>query len=93
MGLNGKLSRLRIRSIFSHAGKMNQPNDHIAPLVKRLLPHASQTEKMDATENLRAYVAILYRIFRRLESEAKLPGRRDKNTKPAMVYTENKKKI
>lgn len=69
---------------------MNQPNDHISPLVERLLPNASPADKIDATENLRAYVAVLYRIFCRLESERKPPGGRDKKAKAAMVYTEDK---
>ncbi|MEF8699271.1 MAG: hypothetical protein V5B33_08080 [Candidatus Accumulibacter sp. UW20] len=69
---------------------MNQPNDDISPLAKRLLPNASQAEKIHATENIRAYVAVLYRIFHRLESEKKLSGGRDKKAETAMVYTEDK---
>ena len=68
---------------------MTLPSDDISPLVERLLPNATHPEKIDATENVRAYVAVLYRIFCRLESEGQLPGRRDKNDEPAMVYTDD----
>ena len=68
---------------------MTPSNDDISPLVERLLPNASAAEKIDATENVRAYVAVLYRVFCRLESEGQLPGRRDKNDEPAMVYTDD----
>ena len=81
------LSLLLLPRAFDHAGEMTLPSDNISPLVERLLPNANPTEKIDATENMRAYVAVLYRIFCRLESEGKLPGRRDKNDEPAMVYT------
>ncbi len=68
---------------------MTLSSDDISPLVERLLPNATPAEKIDATENVRAYVAVLYRIFCRLESEGRLPGRRDKNDEPAMVYTDD----
>ena len=68
---------------------MTLPSDDISPLVERLLPNATPAEKIDATENVRAYVAVLYRISCRLESEGQLPGRRDKNDEPAMVYTDD----
>lgn len=68
---------------------MTGSSDNISPLVERLLPNASPAEKIDATESVRAYVAVLYRIFCRLESEGRLPGQRDKNDEPAMVYTDD----
>lgn len=83
------LSLLLLPRAFDHALEMTLPSDNISPLVERLLPNANPTEKIDATENMRAYVAVLYRIFCRLESEGKLPGRRDKNDEPAMVYTDD----
>ena len=85
----GHLSPLLLPWAFDHAGEMTLPSDNISPLVERLLPNATPTEKIDATENVRAYVAVLYRIFCRLESEGRLPGRRDKNDEPAMVYTDD----
>jgi len=68
---------------------MTLSSDNISPLVERLLPNATPADKIDATENVRAYVAVLYRIFCRLESEGQLPGRRDKNDEPVMVYTDD----
>jgi hypothetical protein len=85
----GYLSLLLLPWTFDHAGEMTPSNDDISPLVERLLPNASPAEKIDATENVRTYVAVLYRVFCRLESESQLPGRRDKNDKPAMVYTDD----
>lgn len=33
------------------------------------MPGATEEELQEATENLRAYLAVAYRIFRRLEAE------------------------
>ncbi len=41
----------------------------ISPLVRELMPGATEEELQEATENLRAYLAVAYRIFRRLEAE------------------------
>lgn len=56
------------------------------------MPDASETDQREATENLRAFVAVLYRVVLRLEAEENR-GRRDKNRLPAKVYTQNKKNV
>ncbi len=48
------------------------PLPEINPLVLELMPHASPEEQKQATQNLRKYIAIVHRIFLRLEAEGKL---------------------
>ncbi len=44
-------------------------DSEISPLVKKWLPGTSVEEQVIATENLRDYIEVLYRIYLRLESE------------------------
>ena len=44
----------------------------IAEIVRYFMPDASDDELKEATVNFRAYLAVLYRIFLRLEAEGRL---------------------
>jgi hypothetical protein len=50
----------------------------ISPLIRRWLPNASIEEQTIATQQLRRYLAVVYRICQRLEMEGGFPLRRDK---------------
>lgn len=45
----------------------------VAELIKHWMTDASEADQIEATENLRRYLAVMYRIFLRLEAEGKLP--------------------
>lgn len=47
-------------------------NPEISPLVRKWMPDASETELIEATENLRRYLGVVYRIYCRLKEEGKL---------------------
>ena len=49
---------------------MRKDEHYVPPFIRRLMPAASEKEIVQATENLRAYLKVLYEIF--LEREAKL---------------------
>jgi hypothetical protein len=57
--------------------KKREPIPEIATVVRRWMPDASDAELKEATINLRCYLAVVYRIFLRLEAEGKLPEPRD----------------
>jgi hypothetical protein len=40
------------------------PND-IPELIRELMPHATETELLDAADNFRGYIAIVLRIYER----------------------------
>ena len=44
----------------------------IADIVRHWMPDASEDELKEATVNFREYLAVIYRIFLRLEAENKL---------------------
>lgn len=44
----------------------------IAEIVRHWMPEASDEELKEATVNFRAYLAVIYRIFLRLEREGRL---------------------
>jgi hypothetical protein len=44
----------------------------IADIVRHWMPDASEDELREATINLREYLAVIYRIFLRLEAENRL---------------------
>lgn len=52
--------------------KENQNIPEIAEIVRHWIPDASDEELKEATVNFRAYLAVLYRIFLRLEAENRL---------------------
>ncbi len=52
--------------------KENQNIPEIAEIVRHWMPNASDEELKEATVNFRAYLAVLYRIFLRLEAENRL---------------------
>jgi 2,3-bisphosphoglycerate-independent phosphoglycerate mutase len=57
--------------------KKYQPPPEIAEIVRYFMPDASDEELKEATVNFRAYLAVLYRIFLRLEAEGRLDEIRD----------------
>lgn len=57
--------------------KENQNIPEIAEIVRYWMPDASDEELKEATVNFRAYLAVLYRIFLRLEAEGRLDDIRD----------------
>lgn len=48
---------------------MQSDKPYVAPFIRRLMPDASEEEILEASENLRGYLKILYGLF--LEQEAK----------------------
>lgn len=65
--------------------KKREPIPEIAIVVRRWMPNASDEELKEATINLRRYLAVVYRIFLRLEAEGKLPEPRDNLDEDATV--------
>lgn len=57
--------------------KKYPPPPEIAEIVQHFMPDASDEELKQATVNFRAYLAVLYRIFLRLEAEGRLHEIRD----------------
>lgn len=57
---------------------MLEEEPYIPPFIRRLMPNASEEEIIQAAENLRAYLKVLYGIF--LEREAKADDS-DQNSK------------
>lgn len=55
----------------SRMRKIKEPPE-IAEIVRHWMPNASEEELKEATVNFRAYLAVLYRIFLRLEAEDRL---------------------
>jgi len=51
---------------------MKTETPEIAEIVRNLMPDANEEDLKEATVNFRAYLAVLYRIFLRLESEGRL---------------------
>lgn len=56
--------------------KIKEPPE-IAEIVRYFMPETSEEELKEATVNFRAYLAVLYRIFLRLEAEGRLNEIRD----------------
>lgn len=48
------------------------PLPEIADIVRHWMPDASEAELKEATVNFREYLAVIYRIFLRLEAENRL---------------------
>ncbi|TAJ36856.1 MAG: hypothetical protein EPO55_20235 [Reyranella sp.] len=42
---------------------------YIPPFIRRLMPSASEQDLLRATNNLRRYLSVMYRLFRELEVE------------------------
>ena len=57
--------------------KKYPPPPEIAEIVRYFMPDASDEELKEATVNFRAYLAVLYRVFLRLEAEGRLHEIRD----------------
>ena len=55
----------------SRMRKIKEPPE-IAEIVRHWMPNDSDEELKEATVNFRAYLAVLYRIFLRLEAEGRL---------------------
>ena len=60
----------------SRMRKIKEPPE-IAEIVRYFMPDAGDEELKEATVNFRAYLAVLYRIFLRLEAEGRLDEIRD----------------
>lgn len=52
--------------------KEQSPIPEIADIVRHWMPDASEDELKEATVTLREYLAVIYRIFLRLETENRL---------------------
>ncbi|CAH1903572.1 conserved hypothetical protein [Candidatus Nitrotoga sp. HW29] len=52
--------------------KEKSPIPEIADIVRHWMPEASDDELKEATVNFREYLAVIYRIFLRLEAENRL---------------------
>lgn len=52
--------------------KEKLPIPEIADIVRHWMPEASEDELKEATVNFREYLAVIYRIFLRLEAENRL---------------------
>jgi len=52
--------------------KEQSPIPEIADIVRHWMPEASEDELKEATVNFREYLAVIYRIFLRLEAENRL---------------------
>jgi hypothetical protein len=66
---------------------MQPEKPYVAPLIRRLMPNATEEEIVQASENLRAYLNVLYDIF--LEREAK---QRAYDSQPESGYGRFKKR-
>ena len=51
---------------------MKKEIPEIAEIVRHWMPDTSDEELKEATVNFRAYLAVLYRIFERLDREGRL---------------------
>jgi hypothetical protein len=70
-----------------------EPLPEIAELVLELMPNATREEQLEATRNLRAYLAAVYRIFVRLESEGNLGLIHDKSRERDRVENNYKNRV
>ncbi|MBI2755075.1 MAG: hypothetical protein HYX46_16395 [Betaproteobacteria bacterium] len=57
----------------------------VAKFIEMRLPNASPEEQIKATEDLREFLAVAYRVYLRLKREGKLPQPRDKLPPPDTV--------
>lgn len=73
--------------------KAKRPIPEISPLVRKWMPDATDNELKAATVCLRRYLAVAYRIFRRLEAEGKLPDVRDNPERYVRVDSSNNKGV
>lgn len=48
---------------------MDHEKPYVPPFVRRLMPTATEAEIEEASERLRGYLMLLYRIFLRKEAE------------------------
>lgn len=48
---------------------MRQEEPYIPPFIRRLMPNASEREIIEAAENLKSYLRVMYRIFREREEK------------------------
>ena len=48
---------------------MEYGDDQISPLVRKLMPKASEEELVEATKNFREFLGVLYRMYERREAE------------------------
>jgi len=60
---------------------MSKDIPKVAEVIRHWMPDASEEEQIEATENLRGYLAVVNRIVLHLESEGKLQKPKEENTK------------
>jgi hypothetical protein len=53
--------------------KPDSAQPEFSPLIERLMPEASIEEKEIAQANLDGFMAVMYRIYQRLEAEGRFP--------------------
>jgi hypothetical protein len=70
---NNNSKRQRMRAAYSDFpfGRKVITATEIVPLARKLYPNGSEEELIEVTQNLSDYVAVVLRIFDRLELEKK----------------------
>ena len=61
----------------------------ISPLIEKWHPHATLDEQRQYTQEFRAYLAVLYRIFLRLDAEGFFAADSRESDRDAMVESDN----
>jgi hypothetical protein len=61
----------------------------ISPLIEKWHPHATRAEQRQYTQEFRAYLTVLYRIFLQLEGESLLPSDSRESERDAMLESDN----
>lgn len=61
----------------------------ISPLIQKWHPTATLDEQRRYTKELRAYLAVLYRIFLQLERDGLLPTDSRESERDAMLESDN----
>jgi hypothetical protein len=62
----------------------------ISPLIEKWHPHATPEEQRQYTQEFRAYLAVLYRIFLRLDAEGHFAADSRESAPDAMVESDNR---
>lgn len=71
--------------------KHKEPIPEISPLVRQWMPDATEEELKEGTVEVRRFLAVMYRVFRRLEAEGKLAVLRDNSARYDTVDAQHKK--
>lgn len=69
---------------------LREPTErYVAPFIRRLMKDASEEEIQEASENLRQYLLLMWRIYCRREEEGTMGELSDKKASPTST-TEKK---